>query len=130
MKKMITIILLALTFIALTSCDTEANRVSHNISLEADNFSVYRKITVINCIQGDILFQMEGVFSITVDTSKQKLDIIAKTGDVEYKKHFIGLSDNVTYVIEQTEAADVNSYKYNLYYNPKMWQPFTIETIE
>ena len=49
----------------------------------------------------------------------------------EYKKHFIGLSDNVTYVVEDITAGDVDQYKYTLNFNPKMWlPPVGIETIE
>lgn len=82
---------------ALAGCDTEVNRVSYNLSQEADNFNDIRQITVINCLQGDVLFQMTGKMSITADTSDNQLEIIVEDENGEYKKHFIGLSDNVTY---------------------------------
>lgn len=132
MKKKNLSIVLACGLIAamLTGCDTEANRVSHNFSQQADNFNVVREITVINCIQGDVLFQMSGKMSITADTSDNQLEVIVED-DGTYVKHFIGLSDNVTYVVEDLNlgANDVNKYKYTLNFNPNMWIPVDIETI-
>lgn len=63
---------------ALAGCDTEVNRVSYNLSQEADNFNDIRQITVINCLQGDVLFQMTGKMSITADTSDNQLEIIVE----------------------------------------------------
>ncbi len=115
---------------ALAGCDTEVNRVSYNLSQEADNFNDIRQITVINCLQGDVLFQMTGKMSITADTSDNQLEIIVEDENGEYKKHFIGLSDNVTYVVEDVTAGDVEKYKYTLNFNPEMWLPYEIETID
>ena len=97
---------------ALAGCDTEANRVSYNLSQEADNFNDIRQITVINCLQGDVLFQMTGKMSITADAADNQLEVIVEDEKGEYKKHFIGLSDNVTYVVEDVTAGDVEKYKY------------------
>ena len=114
---------------SLAACSTEAQRVSYNLSQQADNFNDIRQITVINCLQGDVLFQMTGKMSITVDTADNQLEIVVEDEDGEYKKHFIGLSDNVTYVVEDITYDDVNQYKYTLNFNPKMWLP-EISTIE
>lgn len=62
----------------LAGCDTEANRVSYNLSQEADNFNDIRQITVINCLQGDVLFQMTGKMSITADTADKQLEVIVE----------------------------------------------------
>ncbi len=88
-----------------------------------------RQVTVINCLQGDVLFQMTGKMSITADTEDNQLEIVVEDENGEYKKHFIGLSDNVTYVVEDVTSGDVNQYKYTLNFNPKMWLP-EISTIE
>lgn len=111
-------------------CDTQADRVSYNLSKEADNFNDIRQVTVINCIEGDILFQMTGKMSITADTSDNQLEIIVEDENGEYKKHFIGLSNNVTYVVEDITSEDVSNYKYTLNFNPDMWIPFNAETID
>ena len=115
---------------ALAGCDTEANRVSYNLSQEADNFNDIRQITVINCLQGDVLFQMTGKISITADAADNQLEVIVEDEKGEYKKHFIGLSDNVTYVVEDVTAGDVEKYKYTLNFNPEMWLPYEVETID
>lgn len=113
----------------LTGC-TQADKVSHNLSQQADNFNNIRQVTVINCLQGDVLFQMTGKMSITADTTDNQLEIVVEDNDGGYKKHFIGLSDNVTYVVEDITSKDVNNYKYTLNFNPKMWLPITVETID
>lgn len=132
-KKILSVVLVfGVVATMLIGCsDTEANRVSYNLSQEADNFNVVREITVINCIQGDVLFQMSGKMSITADTSDNQLEVIVED-DGTYVKHFIGLSDNVTYVVEDLNlgANDVNKYKYTLNFNPNMWIPIDIETID
>lgn len=114
----------------LAGCDAEANRVSYNLSQEADNFNDIRQITVINCLQGDVLFQMTGKMSITADTADNQLEVIVEDEKGEYKKHFIGLSDNVTYVVEDVTAGDVEKYKYTLNFNPEMWLPYEVEAID
>ena len=131
MKK---IILLAVTVMAagvlLTGCETEAQRVSYNLSQEADNFNDVRQITVINCLQGDTLFQMTGKMSINADMADNQLEVVVEDENGEYKKHFIGLSDNVTYVVEDITSGDVSKYKYTLNFNPNMWWPYNVETID
>lgn len=114
----------------LTACGTEAERVSYNLSQEADNFNVVRQLTVINCIEGDVLFQMTGKMSITADRADNQLEVIVENENGSYKKHFIGLSDNVTYVVEDMDVNDVSKYKYTLNYNPKMWIPVEVDTID
>lgn len=127
--KLKTVALAAMLAASLTACSTQAERVSYNLSQEADNFNDIRQITVINCLQGDVLFQMTGKMSITADTDDNQLEIVVEDEQGEYKKHFIGLSDNVTYVVEDITAGDVNQYKYTLNFNPKMWLP-EISTID
>ena len=112
MKK-IGLIATVLALVAvLAGCETEAQRVSYNLSQQADNFNDIRQVTVINCLQGDVLFQMTGKMSITADTEDNQLEIVVEDENGEYKKHFIGLSDNVTYVVEDVTSGDVNQYKY------------------
>ena len=133
MKKKILATLLAVGLIAtmLTGCQTEAQRVSYNLSQEADNFNIVRQLTVINCIEGDVLFQMTGRMSFTADTADNQLEIFVED-DGTYVKHFVGLSDNVTYVVEDLNLGDnaVSKYKYTLNINPKMWIPVNVETID
>ena len=133
MKKKIlsSLILIIMMSFLLTGCETEAQRISYNLSQEADNFNVVRQLTVINCIGGDVLFQMTGKMSIKADTSDNQLEIIVED-DGTYVKHFVGLSDNVTYVVEDLNLGDnaVSKYKYTLNFNPNMWIPYNVETID
>lgn len=130
MKKIIALFLSLIMVLTLSACATQAERVSYNLSQQADNFNNIRQVTVINCLQGDVLFQMTGKLSITADTSDNQLEIVVEDEYGNYKKHFIGLSDNVTYVVEDITAGDVSNYKYTLNFNPKMWLPINIEAIE
>jgi hypothetical protein len=131
MKKSIVVILtLLLMSVMFTGCATEADKISYNLSQEADNFNVIRQLTVINCIEGDVLFQMTGKMSITADTVDNQLEVIVEDENGYYQKHFVGLSDNVTYVVEQLDLKNVSKYKYTLNYNPKMWIPIDVKTID
>ena len=124
MKKVLTIIgIMTLVCLTFTGC-RQANRASWNLSREADNFNVVRQITVINCIQGDVLFQMTGKMSIHADTNDDQLEVVVEDNGT-YTKHFVGLSDNVTYVVEDLDlgANEVNQYRYQINFNPKMWLP-------
>ena len=132
MKKTIVAMLsmVIMTMVFAGCAQTQANRVSYNLSKEADNFNVIRQLTVINGIQGDVLFQMTGKMSITADTADNQLEVIVENEDGYYQKHFVGLSDNVTYVVEQLNVKNVSNYKYTLNYNPKMWIPVDVKTID
>ena len=130
MKRKVSIFMvLGMLMMFLVGCDTEASRVSYNISQEADNFNIVRQLTVINCIEGDVLFQMTGNMSIEADNVDNQLEIVVEN-DGKYQKHFIGLSDNVTYVVEDLGSTDVSKYKYTLNYNPNMWVPIDVKTID
>lgn len=132
-KRIVGIIALAvLTVGVLAGCETQASRVEYNLTQEADNFNIVRQLTVINCLQGDVLFQMTGRMSITADVDDNQLEIIVENEDGNYTKHFVGLSDNVTYTIEDLNLGknDVKKYKYTLNFNPNMWLPYDVETID
>lgn len=128
MKKVI-VIIACVVIMTLAGC-SESARVSYNLSKEADNFNVIRQLTVINCIEGDVLFQMTGKMSITADRADNQLEIIVENENGKYEKHFVGLSDNVTYVVEDMGESKVNKYKYTLNFNPKMWIPVEADTID
>lgn len=129
-KKLIIAIVSIMTVFMFTGCGNEADRVSYNLSQEADNFNVVRQLTVMNCIQGDVLFQMTGKFSIKADSADNQLEVTVENSDGSYQKHFIGISDNVTYIVEQKDYKNVDKYQYSLNYNPKMWIPIELENID
>lgn len=114
----IAIILTALLCVNLTSC-RQADIVSYNVSREADSFGVCRKITVINSRTDTIIYELEGVFSLQ-NSVNNELEITCRTGENEYKKHFIYLTDTVLYVVEDMQGADVSPYHYKVTFYPKM----------
>lgn len=129
--KMIVITIGIIIAITLGGCSTEAERASYNLSQQADNFNVVRQVTVINCITGDVLFQMSGKMSIKSDNIDHQLEITVED-DGRYQKHFIGLSDNVTYVVEDLDLGknDISQYHYTINFNPKMWLPVNADIID
>ena len=132
MKKILAVALSVALIVCLAGCidQRQADDVSYNLSLKADNFEDVRQITVINCLQGDVLFQMTGKMSIEADMADKQLEIVVEDENGQFKKHFIGLSDNVTYVVEDITSGDVDKYSYTLNFNPKMWIPTNIEKID
>lgn len=129
MKKIMLFLLSMAIIVMLLGC-SQAEKVSYNLSQEADNFNVVRQLTVINCIEGDVIFQMTGKMSITKDNGDNQLEIVVEDEKGYYQKHFVGLSDNVTYLVEQKNYKNVDEYKYVLNYNPKMWIPITLENVD
>ena len=125
MKKILTMVLvICMILVVFTGCDQrQADDVSYNLSLQADNFNDVRQITVINCLTGDVLFQMTGKMSIEVDGSDNQLEVIVEDEHGEYKKHFIHLGTHIEYVVEDITSGDVSNYHYTLNFNPKMWLP-------
>jgi uncharacterized protein YjaZ len=126
-KLMIALLAIAMT-IAFVGC-RQANKVSYNLSQEADNFNVVRQITVINCRTDDIMFQMTGKLSLQ-NEDEGELAVIVEDENGVYHKHFIYLNAWVTYVVEDLGGADVSNYHYTLNYNPKMWRPFDEDVID
>lgn len=98
------------------SCSPQADVVSENLSLAADQFEVDRRIVFFNGITDTYLLTIEGRCSITDEGTQ--LEVVCKTGDNTYKKHFLGLSDNVSYFVEQIESESANSYQYRVVFRP------------
>lgn len=119
--KFLGVTILAATLLALSGC-TEAERVSTNLAQESDNFNVVRKVTVLNAITNDTMFEMTGKMSIKADTADKQLEIVVEDNG-KYQKHIIGLSDNVSYVVQDLDVKDVDKYHYSINFNPKMWVP-------
>ena len=106
----------------LSGCATDASIVSKNLSAAADSFEVTRKLTYFNLRSNEVLFTVTGVMSIDV-ASNGKMDITMRIGEDEYVKHFIQLSDETTYVIEQVETNEVDKYHYEILWKPEVLIP-------
>ena len=109
------ILVLALVTVA---CGSEANVASSNVSRAADQFEIQRRIVFYNGINGDYILVIEGLCSLGNFDSDGELSVTCKTGPSSYKKHFLGLSDNVTYFAEQIEHAVASGYQYRVIFRP------------
>ena len=104
------------TTVLLTGCATDAETASYNLSQAADQFEVERRIVFLNGITDTYLLSIEGRCSILDDS--YQLEVTCKIGPDQYKKHFLGLSDNVSYFVEQMDAVDVSLYNYRVVFKP------------
>lgn len=117
MKKLI-IPIIAMLAVSLGACK-ESDIASQNLSRAADEFEINRRIVFYNGITGGYMLSIEGLCSLGNNDQARRLSVTCKTGARSYKKHFLGLSDNVTFFVEQLEAAKVNPYHYRVIFKPQ-----------
>ena len=97
----------------------DAQVASRNLSVAADMFEIDRRVVFYNGITEGYMLTIEGKCSIKADRADNQLEVTCKTGANAYKKHFLGLSDNVTFFAEQMAAADVSVYHYRVIFKPQ-----------
>lgn len=102
---------------ALVGC-TEVDKVSQNISQEANNFNVTRRLTVINARTDTVLLELIGTFSLK-NNSSNELEVICEVGDGQYQKHFVYLNEYTLYVVEDISGAFVDKYHYEINFLPE-----------
>ena len=102
--------------VGLVGCSTDAQVASHNLAKEAEQFKIDRRVVFFNGITDSYLLSIEGRCSI--EDQGSQLEVTCDT-DEGLKKHLLGLSDNVSYFVEQREAADVNKYRYKVIFKPE-----------
>jgi hypothetical protein len=125
MKKTLAFILIALMLCAmLAGCMSQAKRVSYNVSKEADQFNVQRRVTVINTRTDKPMLEVIGLLS--VQYSSGDIDIIMEVAPNVYKKHFVGLNEWTTYIVEDISGAYVDKYHYEINFLPEMIVPITV----
>lgn len=112
-----TILTLAALSVALAGC-TDADIASKNLSKAADMFEVNRRIVFYNGITGGYMLTIEGLCSLGNHDKAREVSITCKTGAGAYKKHFLGLSDNVTFFVEQIEPNTASAYHYRVVFKP------------
>lgn len=117
-RKVVVITLIMCAMLLLAGC-TEAERVSYNLSEEADNFNICRQIVVVNNDTGQILYEFEWFSSINVDEEESQLEITSEIGEGQYCKDFIGLNNETTYVVTQIDSANVDKYHYQWHLLPE-----------
>jgi protein involved in sex pheromone biosynthesis len=116
-KKLILMLLTIVSIISLIGCTSEADTVSNNLSKSADSFEVQRRVVFVNGITDKYLLSIEGLCAITDEGTQ--LEVTCKVDEGQYKKHFLGLSDNVTYFVEQTDAKYEDAYHYKVIFRPE-----------
>ena len=99
----------------------DAYVASHNLSKAAVNFEIDRRVIFYNGITDTYMLTIEG--RCAIEDQRTQLEVTCKLGDDQYKKHFLGLSDNVTYFAEQLATADVSSYHYRVTFKPQAILP-------
>jgi len=124
MKRLIGTFLVSIVCLAFfTGCPTDADRASQNISTAADMFEINRRIVFYNSIQKEYMLSIEGLCSIKADRADNQLEVTCKTSPTTFKKHFLGISDNVTYFAEQLEPAKADVYRYRVIFKPETILP-------
>lgn len=106
----------------LTAC-SNADVASANLSKAADQFEVNRRIIFYNGITGDYLFVIEGLCSKGNDDTDKKVSFTCKVGPNAYKKHYLGVSDNVTWFVEQVDPSPADTYHYRVIFKPSAIVP-------
>lgn len=120
-KKLSVIALLALT---VAGCDVnDADVVSKNLSTASDNFEVNRRFVFYNGITGEYLLTIEGLCSKDNSSTATTLGVVCQVGPSEYKKHMLGLSDNVTWFMEQVDGVKTSKYFYRITFKPSVIVP-------
>ena len=134
-KRILAIVLMVVmiaTIVLITVGCTEATQVSYNVSQEADNFNVIRRLTVINTRTDKPSFELVAAFSLQVDNDDNQIEVVCETGKGEYKKHIkkhiIGLNDETMYVVEDISGAEVDKYRYEINFLPKQILPITFKS--
>jgi len=107
-----------LAALVVAGCSSDADVASRNVSKAADNFEVARRIIFYNGITNDYMLSIEGYCSLGNNDKAGYLSVTCKTAPGVYKKHFLGLSDNVTFFVEQLEAKNVSTSFYRVIFKP------------
>ena len=117
-KMALTTATILLTVGVLTGCESEADIASRNLSVAADAFEINRRIVFYNGITDSYMLTIEGRCSIFSDNEDLQLEVTCEVGDGQFKKHFLGLSDNVTYFVEHLNPTSASKYHYRVIFRP------------
>jgi len=129
MKKIKVVLLIIFCSLFMAGCDS-AETVRYNISREANEFKVKRRITFINLRTGEYLFQVTGNCSIKggLESTNSELELVCRIGEDKYQKHMLYIANETTYVVEQLEYSDVSRYDYQFIFRPEAIVPVQIKT--
>lgn len=101
----------------LAGCSSDAAVVSENLSRAADQFEISRRVVFFNGITDNYLLEIIGLCSI--EDEGHQLEVTCQVEPGSYRKHFLGLSDNVSYFVEQLDPANVSAHHYRVVFKPQ-----------
>src|SRR5688572_5670788 len=122
-KKLIGALMALLMILAISGCRTDADVASENVSRSADSFEVLRRVVFYNGINGEYMLTIEGYCSLGNFDAENELTVTCQVGPGAFKKHFLGLSDNVTYFVEHLNASNVSTDHYRVIFKPSVILP-------
>jgi hypothetical protein len=122
MKKFVLLFVLLLA-VLVSACGSQADTASSNLSKAADSFEIVRRIVFYNGITGENILVIEGLCSLGNYDPAGSLSVTCKVGPDQFKKHFLGLSDNVTYFAEQIDGAPADPFRYRVIFKPETLIP-------
>ena len=118
MKKLVPFLFILLSaMIVISGCSRDAEIVSYNISQDADAFKIYRRVVFYNGITDKYILVIQGYCSI--DNDGKRIAVTVKDDSGNYLKHYLGLSDNVTYFAEQINPSHESDKRYNVVFKPE-----------
>ena len=117
-KRILILVIMLIAAITLSGCTAKER--------EADEFRVVRRVVFYNSITDTYMMEMVGNIAIDIDRDGI-IEVIAKVSPTEYQKHYLGLSDNVTYTVEQLGVSEVSEYKYKIIFKPESILPIELE---
>lgn len=109
--------------VTVVGCSSDADVASRNLSKAADQFEIERRIVFYNGITGGYMLEIVGRCALGNNDKAGQRSVTCKTGPDSYKRHFLGLSDNVTYFAEQIESAEASAYRYRVIFKPESIVP-------
>lgn len=125
------ITILCIISISATGCGRQSHRVSYNISKQADNFNITRRLTVFNMRTDKCIMQMTGKMSIQ-NEGNNEISVIVEVDRKRniYQKHLIYLNEWTMYTVEDVSGANVSKYAYEVEFMPQMLRPVRITSDE
>lgn len=125
-RRAIAVICALAVLSGLSGC-RESDRVSYNISKEADNFNVTRRLAVINARTDRPVFELIGNFALSNNDSNE-LVVTCEIAPGQYKKHYVYLNEWTLYVVEDVSGAYVSPYHYEVNFLPEAFIPYVFTT--
>lgn len=114
-KKIFAVLTALMVLFAVAGC-SEADKVNHNISQQAEYFQSERRVTVWNARTDNVIMYIEGYINIS-NNSTDELVVTAKVGENSYKVNYVYLNDYTLYVVEDINGTHTDPYHYKLYFN-------------